>query len=86
MVTSNKSSHLLCIVYCSQLPREYFFIIYFFKVFIYFERERQRQRDRDRERQLVRGTEREGDRESQAGSTLAAQSPMRGSDSRTVRS
>ena len=38
------------------------------------------ERERERER------EREGDRESQAGSMLSAQSPMRGSNSQTMRS
>ena len=45
-----------------------------------FERDRQRQRD-SRE-----GAEKEGDTESQAGLVLSAQSPARGSNSRTVRS
>ena len=41
---------------------------------------------RERESNQGRGREREGERESQAGSTLSAQSPMRGPNSRTVRS
>ena len=44
-------------------------------LFIYFER----QRERERESASGEGTEREGDRKSQAGSVLSAQSLMQGS-------
>ena len=57
-----------------------FFKINIFGVFIYFERERKHTRTRGSEGQ------REGERESQAGSTLSAQSPTQGSISQTMRS
>ena len=41
--------------------------------------------ERDRTCTSRRGVEREGDGESQAGSTLSAQSPMQGSNSQTMR-
>ena len=56
----------------------------FKKIYLFILRERERQRERKRE-QAGEG-QREGERESQAGSTLLAQSPMRGSISQTVRS
>ena len=49
------------------------FRMYFLSLFIYFER--------DRDSTSGGGTEREGDRESQAGSVLPAQSPTWGSNS-----
>ena len=54
----------------------------FFLFNVYFEREGKR------ERQTASGgrAERERERESQAGSVLSAQSPMQGSNPRTVRS
>ena len=50
-----------------------FFVIFFLRLFIYFER------DRDSASRV--GAEREGDRESQADSALSARSPMRGLNS-----
>ena len=47
-------------------------------MFIYFERER--------ESMSMGGAEREGNRESLAGSTLSSQSPMQDSNSQIVRS
>ena len=47
-------------------------------MFIYFER--------DKECVNRGGTEREGEKESQAASMLSAQSPKRGSNSQTMRS
>ena len=45
-----------------------------------------RQRGKEREREWGRGREQEGDRGSEAGSVLTAESPMWGSNSRTTRS
>ena len=45
-----------------------------FLMFIYFS-EKQREREREREHELVRGREREGGTESEAGSRLLAVSP-----------
>ena len=56
------------------------FLTVFFLMFIYFERERASLC------MWLGGAEREGERESQAGSALSAQSLMRGPNSQTVRS
>ena len=62
---------------CAQYARRFIYLFifkFFFSTFIYFG---------DRERQSMNGggAEREGDRESQAGSALPAHSPMWGSNS-----
>ena len=57
---------------------------FFFK-FI-FEIERERERERGVTRTSRGGAEREGDRESQAGSSLTVWRPMWGSNSQTERS
>ena len=59
--------------------KEKFVVLNIFFKFIYFERER----EREREHVSRRGTERKGERESQAGSALSAQSVRWGSVSRT---
>ena len=69
-----------------QVPQQwpiYFLNLFsFFKMFIYFwERERERQREWERA-----GREREGDRESEAGSSLWADSTEPNANSRTMRS
>ena len=63
----------------SQLPEANVnFLSFFFKFIYLFLRER--------ESMSEGGAEREGERESQAGSTLSMRSPMWGLNSRTVRS
>ena len=52
---------------------------YFFNVYLFL-------RERERAHESRGGAEREGDRRSEAGSALTAESPMCGSNSRTMRS
>ena len=63
-----------CSTNCASQQPKLSYNSFFFK-FIYFERESK----------WGRGREREGERDSQAGSTLSVQSPMQGSNSQTVR-
>ena len=63
-------------------PQKFLFKLelFFFLMFI-FERERERERERGREGEGGEGAEIEGDRGSQAGSVLTANSLIRGSNS-----
>ena len=58
------------------------FLIFKKFIYLFFKRDG----ERERERVSKGGVEREGDRESEAGSVLIAETPMPGSNSRTVRS
>ena len=69
-VSTNKKSNIF--QYTQKTIRKQIFL----SLFIYFERERVHEQGR--------GREREGQRESQVGSSLSAHSPMRGLNPRTV--
>ena len=69
----------------SQMSAVYFQeMLFFLSLFIYFKKERER--GRERERPSGEGAEREGDRGSEAGSVLTAESPLQGLNSQTMRS